>query len=100
MVGSLYSPEDQRRDAGFSIFYMGINLGALVASIVCGYLAQAPSFQAFLTGLGIDPRSSWHFAFGAAGVGMTFGLIVYVRRAATIAHVGNIPEPDADGGRP
>jgi POT family proton-dependent oligopeptide transporter len=98
MVGSLYSPEDQRRDAGFSIFYMGINTGALLAAIVCGFLAQDPRFANFLTGLGLDARNSWHWAFGAAGVGMTFGLVTYVRRAGTLAHVGHAP--DAAAGRP
>src|SRR6266536_2726305 len=63
IVGQLYSQDDQRRDAGFSIFYMGINLGAFIAPLVCGYLGQ---------------RVSWHAGFGAAGVGMTLGLVQYV----------------------
>ncbi len=100
MVGSLYSPEDQRRDSGFSIFYMGINIGALLAAIVCGFLAQDPRFSGFLSGLGLDPRNSWHWAFGAAGVGMTFGLITYVRRQTTLVHVGHAPAANSDGGRP
>ncbi|MCF3650910.1 peptide MFS transporter [Synoicihabitans lomoniglobus] len=100
MVGSLYSPEDARRDAGFSIFYMGINLGSFLSAIACGYLAQAESFRELLSSVGIDPRSCWHFAFGAAGVGMTLGLITYVRRRHTLAHVGHAPEPTADGSRP
>ena len=100
MVGALYAPEDARRDAGFSIFYMGINLGSFLSAIACGYLAQAPSFRSFLTSVGIDPHNSWHFAFGAAGVGMTLGLITYLRRSNTLAHVGNAPPPTADGSRP
>lgn len=91
MVGSLYSPTDERRDAGFSLFYMGINMGALAAGIVCGFLAQDDLFKQFLAGLGLDPTKSWHWAFGAAGVGMTFGLITYVRRAGTLAHIGAAP---------
>ena len=63
MVGSLYEPGDARRDAGFSIFYMGINLGALFGPLIAGYLAQ---------------RVDWHLGFAAAGVGMTAGLIQYV----------------------
>ncbi|HTL67059.1 MAG TPA: peptide MFS transporter [Lacunisphaera sp.] len=94
MVGGLYPAEDQRRDAGFSIFYMGINIGALLSAVVCGYLAQDAGFKAFLGGLGMDPNNSWHWAFGAAGVGMTFGLITYVRRAATLRHVGHPPAED------
>ncbi len=64
MVGSLYDSQDTRRDAGFSVFYMGINLGAAIGPLIAGYLAQ---------------RVDWHAGFAAAGVGMTFGLIQYVR---------------------
>ena len=63
MVGELYSETDARRDAGFSIFYMGINSARLISPLVCGYLGE-----------NID----WHYGFGAAGVGMTLGLIQYV----------------------
>jgi POT family proton-dependent oligopeptide transporter len=63
MVGSLYEQGDARRDAGFSIFYMGINLGALFGPLIAGYLAQ---------------RVDWHLGFACAGVGMTAGLIQYV----------------------
>ena len=63
MVGSLYTREDKRRDAGFSIFYMGINLGAFIAPLICGWLGQS---------------MNWHFGFAAAGFGMVIGLIQYV----------------------
>lgn len=63
MVGGLYRENDARRDAGFSIFYMGINIGALVAPIVCDWLGE---------------NVGWHYGFGAAGVGMTLGLVQYV----------------------
>jgi POT family proton-dependent oligopeptide transporter len=62
IVGRLYRPDDARRDAGFSIFYMGINTGAFVAPLVCGYLGQ---------------RVNWHMGFAAAGVGMVLGLLQY-----------------------
>ena len=62
LVGTLYEKEDHRRDAGFSIFYMGINLGGFLGPILCGELA----------------KTNWHWGFGAAGVGMTLGLIQYV----------------------
>ena len=78
MVGQLYPEKDQRRDAGFSIFYMGINLGAFLSPIVVGFLAQAPAFRRFITSMGFDPNSVWHWGFGAAGVGMTLGLIQYL----------------------
>jgi POT family proton-dependent oligopeptide transporter len=63
MVGSLYPTGDARRDAGFSIFYMGINLGAFTGPLIAGWLAQ---------------RVDWHLGFAAAGIGMVFGLIQYV----------------------
>ena len=97
MVGGLYSPTDERRDAGFSIFYMGINIGALLASLVCGFLAQDIWFKNFLSRLGLDPMQSWHWAFGAAGVGMTFGLITYVVRHRTLAQVGLAPALPTEG---
>src|SRR5262245_11718252 len=62
IVGRLYSASDGRRDAGYSIFYMGINTGAFVAPLVCGYLGQ---------------RVNWHLGFAAAGVGMVLGLVQY-----------------------
>src|SRR6266542_358226 len=70
MVGSLYSKDDPRRDSGFSIFYMGINIGAVLAPLVCGYLAQGESFKGFVARMAFDVSTSWHWGFGAAGVGM------------------------------
>jgi POT family proton-dependent oligopeptide transporter len=78
MVGSLYGENDPRRDSGFSIFYMGINVGAVLAPLVCGYLAQGVGFRNFLAGAGFNPATSWHWGFGAAGIGMTFGLIQFL----------------------
>ncbi len=63
IVGQLYGSEDERRDAGFSIFYMGINLGGFLAPLVVGYLGE---------------RVDWHLGFAAAGVGMVLGLLQYV----------------------
>jgi POT family proton-dependent oligopeptide transporter len=62
IVGTLYTRDDPRRDAGFSIFYMGINLGAFIAPLVTGWLGQ---------------KINWHIGFAAAGVGMVIGLIQY-----------------------
>jgi POT family proton-dependent oligopeptide transporter len=89
MVGSLYNENDPRRDSGFSIFYMGINIGAVLAPLCVGYLAQGESFKSFLTSMGFDPATSWHWGFGAAAVGMTLGLIVYLLNGNRLAHVGN-----------
>jgi POT family proton-dependent oligopeptide transporter len=80
MLGSLYSPEDARRDAGFSIFYMGINLGAFIGPIIAGALAQ---------------RVDWHAGFACAGFGMLAGVIQYVlgrdRLRPTWAGAGGAP---------
>jgi len=78
MVGQLYPEGDKRRDAGFSIFYMGINLGAFLSPIVVGFLAQAQSSRNFIASLGFNPNSAWHWGFGAAGVGMLAGLVIYI----------------------
>lgn len=62
-VGSLYAPGDPRRDRAFSIFYVGINLGAFLAPLVCGTLGET---------------YGWHYGFAAAGIGMTLGLAIYL----------------------
>ena len=80
IVGALYGPQDARRDAGFSIYYMGINLGAFIAPLVCGYLGQ---------------RVNWHIGFGAAGIGMVCGLIQYVAGARYLGDAGLHPAPAA-----
>jgi POT family proton-dependent oligopeptide transporter len=89
MVGSLYNENDPRRDSGFSIFYMGINIGAVLAPLCVGYLAQGESFKRFLSSMGFDPATSWHWGFGAAAVGMTLGLVVYLLNRDRLARVGN-----------
>jgi POT family proton-dependent oligopeptide transporter len=95
MVGGLYGKDDERRDAGFSIFYMGINIGGLIAPLITGFLAQSNIFKGWLAAWGFDPALSWHWGFGAAGVGMSLGLIVYLLQAKRLAHVGRAPEkPD------
>jgi POT family proton-dependent oligopeptide transporter len=88
MVGGLYRENDPRRDSGFSIFYMGINIGAVLAPLVCGYLAQGESFKRFGASLGFDVATSWHWGFGAAGVGMTLGLVIFLLNSRRLAHVG------------
>ena len=91
MVGQLYSEEDKRRDAGFSIFYMGINLGAFLSPIVVGFLAQSETFRNFIVSMGFDPTTTWHWGFAAAGVGMTLGLVQYILGGKKLAHVGDRP---------
>ncbi len=92
MVGQLYRDRDERRDAGFSIFYMGINLGAFLSPLVVGFLAQHAWFKGFIVSMGFNPNSSWHWGFGAAGVGMTLGLIQYVIGRNRLRGVGGKPE--------
>jgi len=88
MVGSLYAPGDPRRDSGFSLFYMGINIGAVMAPLVCGWLAESSTFKGWLASRGFDPANSWHFGFAAAGVGMLIGLAVFVRNRAALPSAG------------
>jgi proton-dependent oligopeptide transporter, POT family len=78
LVGKLYQPDDVRRDAGYSIYYMGINSGALIAPIITGWLAQSDGFKRILESAGIRPETSWHWGFAAAAVGMFLGLVQYV----------------------
>ena len=77
LVGHLYTPDDVRRDAGYSLYYTGINTGGMLGPIVCGWFAQQPAFKEMLAGWGMAPESAWHFGFGAAAVGMFFGLVQY-----------------------
>ncbi len=63
IVGRLYEQNDPRRDSGFTIFYMGINIGSFLATIVCGWLGET---------------YGWKYGFGAAGIGMLFGLLTFL----------------------
>jgi POT family proton-dependent oligopeptide transporter len=90
LVGGLYRDGDPRRDAGFSIFYMGINLGAFMGPLIAGYIAQ---------------RVDWHLGFGCAAIGMALGLTQYVlgkrHLQPAIARLAARPAParaDASGG--
>jgi len=91
MVGQLYAKDDPRRDGGFSIFYMGINIGAFASPVICGWLARSEDFKAFLVKNGIDPHYSWHVAFGAAAVGMAFGLAQYWIGRRALDGIGEPP---------
>jgi POT family proton-dependent oligopeptide transporter len=77
---------------------MGINLGAFLSPLVTGYLAQSEGWKKQLAAWGLDPLHSWHWGFAAAGVGMTFGLIMYILQRDRLAHVGHAP--DASQPRP
>jgi POT family proton-dependent oligopeptide transporter len=82
IVGRLYTQDDPRRDSGFSLFYAGINLGALFASIVCGYLGQT---------------YGWRYGFGAAGIGMALGLLQFLWGQKYLHGHAEPPKPLARG---
>ncbi|EKF53931.1 POT family amino acid/peptide transporter [Galbibacter marinus] len=75
MVGGLYKPKDERRDIGFYIFYMGINIGGFLAPIICGYIGE---------------KINWHYGFGLAAIGMFVGQIVYIWGQKYLKDVGNL----------
>lgn len=79
-VGKLYPEGDERRDAGFTIFYLGINLGGMLAPLLCAWLALA---------------YGWHFGFGLAGLGMLIGLLVFYRgiQNDVFGNKGTLPDP-------
>lgn len=81
MVGGLYKEGDIRRDKGFSIFYIGINTGSLLATIFVGLVVA---------------KCGWHAGFGLAGIAMVLGLIVYIWGQKFLTHVGNYVKPSAD----
>ena len=91
LVGQLYVADDHRRDAGFSLYYMGINTGAFLAPLVCGALAQGEGFRAMLAALGIAPTLAWHFGFGAAALGMALGLATYLHGSVRFGDAGLAP---------
>ncbi len=80
IVGQLYEEGDERRDAGFSIFYMGINIGAFAAPLICGFIGE---------------KIDWHIGFGVAGIGMCLGLVQYVLGGRYLGDAGLHPSvPD------
>jgi proton-dependent oligopeptide transporter, POT family len=76
IVGRLYTASDIRRDAGFSIFYMGINLGAFLSPLACGYVAQ---------------RIYWRYGFALASIGMAVGVIQFTRGKRHLGNAGSAP---------
>lgn len=78
IVGQLYSVDDPRRDPGFTIFYMGINLGSFGATLLCGYLGET---------------FGWSYGFGAAGIGMFLGLVTFIYGQR---YLRDLAEPPAD----
>lgn len=79
IVGKLYDWDDPRRDSGFTIFYMGINLGSLVATLACAYLGET---------------YGWRYGFGLAGIGMLFGLVTFQRGREHLLGHGEPPDEE------
>lgn len=79
LVGTLYGENDPRRDSGFSIFYMGINIGAAIGGFLCAYVAK---------------EFNWHYGFGLAGIFMAIGFIVFVYGKKTLGEKGLPPDPE------
>ena len=88
LVGMLYGENDSRRDAGYSIYYMGINIGALIAPLILGFMAQDPVFVAALGKAGLASANGWRVAFACAGVAMVLGLVQYQLRQGLLGDVG------------
>jgi len=84
IVGKLYKDEDDRRESGYTIFYMAINIGSTLGFLVCSYLGE---------------KIGWHWGFGAAGFGMTFGVIQFVRSRGLLGSAGLVPNPLGEGRR-
>jgi proton-dependent oligopeptide transporter, POT family len=80
LVGTLYDENDIRRDSGFSIFYMGINIGAAIGGFLCAY---------------VGTKINWHYGFGLAGVFMAIGFTVFVLGKKSLGHRGLPPDTDA-----
>lgn len=80
LVGTLYEENDPKRDSGFSLFYMGINIGAALGGLLCGYVGQ---------------KINWHYGFGLAGIFMILGLIIFVTGRKILDNKGLPPNVEA-----
>jgi POT family proton-dependent oligopeptide transporter len=76
IVGQLYEGQDDKRDSGYTIFYMSINIGSTLGFLICSYLGE---------------KIGWHWGFGAAGIGMTFGVIQYIKHRHLLGDAGMNP---------
>ena len=81
IVGQLYEGQDDKRDSGYTIFYMSINIGSTLGFLICSYLGE---------------KIGWHWGFGAAGIGMTFGVIQYIKHRHLLGDAGMLPNEMPD----
>ena len=84
IVGQLYEGQDDKRDSGYTIFYMSINIGSTLGFLICSYLGE---------------KIGWHWGFGAAGIGMTFGVIQYIKHIHLLGDAGMHPNEMSDDKR-
>ena len=84
IVGQLYEGQDDKRDSGYTIFYMSINIGSPLGFLICSYLGE---------------KIGWHWGFGAAGIGMTFGVIQYIKHRHLLGDAGMHPNEMSDDKR-
>ena len=84
IVGQLYEGQDDKRDSGYTIFYMSINIGSTLGFLICSYLGE---------------KIGWHWGFGAAGIGMTFGVIQYIKHKHLLGDAGMHPNEMSDDKR-
>ena len=84
IVGQLYEGQDDNRDSGYTIFYMSINIGSTLGFLICSYLGE---------------KIGWHWGFGAAGIGMTFGVIQYIKHRHLLGDAGMHPNEMSDDKR-
>ena len=84
IVGQLYEGQDDKRDSGYNIFYMSINIGSTLGFLICSYLGE---------------KIGWHWGFGAAGIGMAFGVIQYIKHRHLLGDAGMHPNEMSDDKR-
>ncbi|HET7501279.1 MAG TPA: peptide MFS transporter [Kofleriaceae bacterium] len=99
IVGQLYGPEDIRRDSGYTIYYMGINLGAGLAPLIGMLIAQNPGFRHLLENHGMDPNLCWKIGFAVPAIGMTVGLVQYVLGGRRLGDAGMHPTVPSEPAR-
>ncbi len=96
LVGQLYKPDDVRRNAGYTLYYMGINIGAGAAPLVGVFIAQSPGFRNFLSGHGLDPNLCWKMGFAVPAIGMVLGLVQYFIGYKKLGEAGMHPTIPSD----
>lgn len=94
MVGKLYRDDDNRRDAGFSLFYAGVNLGALIGGYICIAVANGTLWESF-----VPAGLRWNYAFGFASVVMVISLLTFIQTQKSLGNIGLSPLAHLDSGK-